>query len=250
MPNLYNPYRSFADGLRDVEPGFAGRSKAYGKLKEIVAKLDEGALKSIVDTYRIEINNDEPGFKYFDLVYWISEKIKIAEALNIDTHGPYNILDLGTGGGHWLAVCKAYDHDAQGIDINIPIYDQMAELMGVRRKICKISQKTRLPDFGKRFHVVTGFMVNFDSLPWGKGVPRSYYSREDWVFFLNDLVENHLQYPALIHFELNKQFDNTTQTYVQNPEVLRWFREFGFDMDRNGRYSSVTIDLDEPKLFT
>jgi SAM-dependent methyltransferase len=162
--------------------------------------------------WRERLTDYDPKFiyKYFDVCFWIKDKIERAKRLNLFDRAPLRILDLGTGAGHFPAVCAALGHEVIGLDVEVPLYTDLAALMGVDRRIFRLSPRQPLPDLG-RFDVVTGVAVSFDSLGRDARSVRRYWSLDDWAYLIGRLSQEHSRYPGRLYFELNFQIlaDNT-----------------------------------------
>jgi SAM-dependent methyltransferase len=124
-------------------------------------------------------------------------------------------MDIGCGGGFFLFVAQALGHHGLGLDVaGIPVFDGLVELLGVDRRNYRITAFEPLPDFGRKFDLITAFATAFqggreDSWRWG---PR------EWDFFISDL-EGHLAPGGRIFFELNAAYEGKYFT----PEILEVF---------------------------
>jgi hypothetical protein len=96
-------------------------------------------------------------------------------------------------------------------------------LLRVRREIHYIRPFLPLPDLGKKFDLITGFMVCFNEhkQPGLWGVP-------EWNFFLDDLAE-HLAPGSRVWLELNREYDGTCYT----PELKQLFEQRGARIDNH-----------------
>ena len=78
---------------------------------------------------RFELNYS----KYFDLDYWFRYHWRHAKTLGLDqSEKQQRVLDLGCGAGIFLYVCQRMGHPGVGLDIEMPMYQQMAKVLGVR----------------------------------------------------------------------------------------------------------------------
>jgi hypothetical protein len=159
--------------------------------------------------------------------------------LGLHTSLPKNILDLGTGGSHFLAVCHSLGHRTLGTDVELPLYADIAQCLGVQRLIERIEPQKRLIDRGMRFDLVTAIWISFNSLSSTNG-KRRYWSLEDWSFLLEDLKDNMVTLPGCIHFELNQEFDDETSVSRFNPELMALFRRMGAVVDEERGWMTLS----------
>src|SRR5262249_16803161 len=129
--------------------------------------------------------------KYLDTVRWIEGKLQHAAELRLHRSPPLDILDLGSGPGHFQLVAQFMGHRSFGLDVplgprlastNRHLYDDLCAFFAVEKTSFAIEALKPLPDFGRRFDLVTSFMTWFnshrDNTPW---------SPEEWSFFLCDV---------------------------------------------------------------
>ena len=76
---------------------------------------------------------------------------------------PRDVLDLGCGAGYFMVVCRALGARTVGLDRkNDQVFNQLIELFGLDRIGRRIRPLVKLPDFKRRFDLITGFMVCFN----------------------------------------------------------------------------------------
>jgi len=209
-----------------------------------VDRIDPKEYAELQIKWRDRLEHFDPKFiyKYFDVCFWIADKIERAKRLDLFDRPPLRILDLGTGGGHFPAVCAALGHEVIGLDVEVPLYTDLARLMKVDRRIFRLSPRQPLPDLG-RFDVITGVAVSFDSLGRDDKSVRRYWTLEDWAYLIRRLSEVHSRYPGRLYFELNFQVlaDNSLR-YDQR--LLEACARAGADvLAANGR---ILFEVDGP----
>ena len=162
--------------------------------------------------------------KYLDVERHVRQNIRRAQDLNLHRAPRLSLLDIGCGGGFFLFVAQALGHRALGIDVaGIPAFDELVDLLGVERVVHKVTAFERLPDFGRKFDLVTSFATAFhggkeDDWRW---------PAEAWEFFLRDLKER-LNPGGRVFFELNAAYGGNYYT----PEIRRVFEEQGGRIER------------------
>ena len=173
------------------------------------------------------INDDPyPGYsKYLELDKWLKKSVYYAQLLNLDKSKPLTILDMGTGAGYFPFVCSNYGHQCIGIDIpDIAMYNELIELLGVRRKDLRIKAFSPLPDFNKKFDLITAFSVCFNN-----HAKSEVWSVSEWGFHLADLAANHLRRDGEIFMELNAEPDGT----YYSEDLRKFFGECGAVINEN-----------------
>jgi SAM-dependent methyltransferase len=167
---------------------------------EMVRKLELKGFERIRSKY--ENPGDKKGWpKYVDAAHRLELAIKQARSLQLDRRKPLRVLDIGSGAGYFLFVCKHLGHRVMGLDLDWPpMYAEMFEMMEMPRRVWRIAPFQPLPDLGGRFDFLTGFAVCFNSHGsdhvWGI---------KEWDFFLDDIETNVLSKSGEIYFELNPE---------------------------------------------
>ncbi len=152
---------------------------------EMVRELESKGFERIRSKYANP--DDKKGWpKYVDAGHRLELAIKQARSLQLDRRKPLRILDIGSGAGYFLFVCKQLGHSVMGLDLDWPpMYAEMFEMMEMPRCVWRIEPFQPLPDLGVRFDFLTGFAVCFNSHGsddvWGI---------KEWEFFLDDVVKN------------------------------------------------------------
>lgn len=163
-------------------------------------------------------------FKFLDVRTFLVTTLLRAHRLGLHKSPPQSILDLGTGVGYFPFICAHYGHSAVAIDRDgNRVFEDVTKWLGVDRRAYEINAGERLPHFGKRFDLVTAFMVNFDRFPNRDYAP---WGISEWEYFLRDVAENQLRPGGRLVLVLNPH-TSTQET------VLRYFRGKGAVITRN-----------------
>lgn len=164
--------------------------------------IDEEKLKSIQALSEVKDRPDVFWTKYLDVDHWLAVNIKHAQELGLADNPPADLLDLGCGAGYFLLVCRALGARVLGVDVKTDqVLNGMIELFGLERMTKRIKPMKKLPNFGRRFDLITGFMICFN-FPTNE----TYWNASEWDFFLNDLLD-YLKPGGRMFFSLNKQPD-------------------------------------------
>ena len=189
---------------------------------ELRASIDEKGLAEIRALGEIKGRADIFWTKYLDVDKWLDVNIRHAEELGLLDEPVGDVLDLGCGAGYFLLVCRALGARTLGIDVDADlVLNRMIQLFGLERRTVWIKPEEKLPDFGRQFDLITGFMIcfNFPTL-------ETFWSVSDWNFFLADLL-GRLKPGGRVLLSLNKQPDGEHYT----EEIKRYFLGRGAVID-------------------
>ncbi len=140
--------------------------------------------------------------RFEDIVYWIDINVERAQDLWLDRAPPLRILDLGSGAGYFIYVCKHFGHDVLGFDTdNEPLFRATIELLNVSRVIGRIERQTPLPDLHQTFDLVTAHRICFHRI--GKVRDGVEWSTVDWKFFIDDIRTRFLNENGRLLLDLN-----------------------------------------------
>ncbi len=164
----------------------------------MIATIDREKFRALREQHAVE----NPGVdwpKYLDLKKWMEVNVQRVRRLQLDYGRRRDILDLGAGAGYFLYLCQWLGHRPLGLDIDeVPMYPEMARLLGLQRVVARVEAFVPLPDLGRKFDVITAFMICFNNHQrpdvWG---PR------EWDFFLTDL-RRQLKPEGRVWLELNR----------------------------------------------
>ena len=138
-PAAHNPYL----GLRAIFPGREAR-RAAALARRRAALTVDGLLHG-VDRARLaslrqrcaEAGDGRPDVfwtKYLDAEKWLASNIRYVGELGLIENPPRDVLDLGCGGGFFLATCRALGARVFGLDLDTDVVlNEMIALFGIRR---------------------------------------------------------------------------------------------------------------------
>ena len=194
----------------------------------LLAKIDQERLRDLRARYGA-LPSDSPGLwrhyaKYLDVEKHLRQNVRRAQDLDLHRLPRQRILDLGCGAGFFLFVSDSLGHDGLGLDVaGIAMFDSLVKMLGVDRRICKITGFKPLPELDGKFDLVTAFATAFhggreDSWRWGAA---------EWDFLLADL-KSQLNPGGRIFFELNAAYRGQYYTL----QILEVFLKHGGLMER------------------
>jgi len=170
------------------------------RIEAFLAKIDNQRLREIQRRYACSTDRYA---KYADVEHWLKINLPRVQELELDRLAPKQILDLGCGAGFFLFLAKQFGHKCLGLDVgDFPLSNELIELFGLERVTWKIRALQPLPDFGRKFDLITGFSAAFNrSEDESRG-----WNPDEWKFFVDDL-ERCLEPGGEILLEINSGKD-------------------------------------------
>ena len=170
--------------------------------------------------------------KYLDANAWLDKNIRIVKELGLVENPARDVLDLGCGGGFFLAACRALGSRVLGLDLDTDVVlNEMIALLKLRRVAWMIRPFVPLPGLGRRFDLITAFMICFN-LPMN----RPAWTAAEWDFLLDDLATR-LRPRGRLVLSLNRQLDDNR---LYSDELRAFFETRGADI--KGKRLTFTRD--------
>ena len=190
-------------------------------IKPFLEKIDRERLREIQERYA---NSGDRYAKYADIEPWLEINSARVHELQLDRSPPKQILDLGCGAGFFLFLAKQCGHHAVGVDVDLyPLSNELIDLFQVERVTHRIRAFEPLPEFGRKFDLITAFSSAF-----GRSEDESRgWTVDEWKFFLDDL-DRHRAPGGQILLEINSGKD---KRYYPT-EVREFFLERGARVGR------------------
>lgn len=220
-----------ADAYRSMWRGFQ-RALHPLPLKRFLRHVDQTALAAIGTRHESALKPGENWTKYFDAPRWLKLNIRRAQDIGIDRvkNRSLRVLDLGSGAGYFLLVCRELGHPGIGLDVPEPaFYGDVFAQFGLARVVARIEPRQPLPEAllaGGKFDLVTAFSISFNARP-----PSGLWTPEDWDFLLNDIRDRFLVPGGKIYFDLNPEFHLQFMT----PDLREFFLRRGARIDRRSK---------------
>lgn len=191
-------------------------------LQPILARIDQDRLREIQQRYASSPLNYA---KYADVNRWLKRHVIKIQDLDLHRAPPREILDLGCGGGFFLFIARHFGHSGLGLDIDeFPLFRELTDLLQVPRVVWTIRPFQPLPDFGRKFNLITAFSTRFNR----DQEDRHVWGVKQWSFFLDDLATR-LKPGGQVFFEINS--GKVTRYYPD--EVKELFRNRGATLERD-----------------
>lgn len=197
--------------------------KLFGSLRPrlLLARIDQ---KRLSDIQKRHASSTSHYARYADAEHWLKRNLPRICRLNLDRSSPKQILDLGCGAGFFLFIAKQFGHVGIGVDVgHHEVCNELLDLFDVECQVWRIKAFEMLPDFGRRFDLITAFSTAFHRSPdktvaWGA---------DEWNFFLDDLFGRQLRPGGEIFFDINSGKDKK----LFPPVVRQLFADRGAEID-------------------
>ena len=184
-------------------------------VENLLANVPPGELARVQTLSEQENTDDVFWTKYLDVNKWLTLNIRYVKELGMVENPARDVLDLGCGGGFFLVAARHMGARVLGFDLDKDqVLNEMIRLFGLRRVAGRIRAFVKLPDFGRKFDLITAFMICFNFPPKG-----SYWGVREWDFFLHDVTEMLTEDGRLL-LSLNKQpngkeYDDTLRAFFE-----------------------------------
>jgi SAM-dependent methyltransferase len=214
--------------------------------RRILATIDRTELERLREQYPYRPNARKIN-AYEDAAYWIDVNVKRVQDLWLDRSRPLRILDLGSGPGYFLYLCRLFGHEGLGLDPDDePFFRGTTQFFDVRRIIARINPQTPLPDLGK-FDLVTGHRVCFHRTARNENGEWVEWSLADWEFFINDIRTRFLKPDGRLLLEFNRRQDGSSfftpelRAFFesQGAQIFRWKALLAADPNERPRFKQV-----------
>jgi hypothetical protein len=211
-----------------------------------VAVFDKAVAAIDRERYRAiqKMQDGDASNKFCDVPLWLRVNALAVERMGLLERPPCRVLDIGSGGGQFLAICKALGHTTMGIDIPNPLYAALFDLYGIPRIEHAVKLGQPLPASVGRHEAIVATGVVFD-YHWSADRKKTRWTVAEWASFLEDLTRDHMTFPGLLYLHINRGGrDNTNPFYTP---VFELFEANGAEVEHErGRARFL---LDEPLKF-
>ena len=192
--------------------------------RHILASLDQSQFEKLREQYPYRPGSSRIN-RFEDVNYWIQVNAERAQDLWLDRPPHLRVLDLGCGAGYFLYVGKVFGHDVLGFDTDDePLFRVTTALLDVPRIIGRIERQVPLPDFGRKFDLITAHRICFNRLGRADNGKFREWSPVDWKFFIFDLRTRCLAPDGRLLLEFNPRADGSS---FFTPELRECFLSEG-----------------------
>ncbi|QLC24435.1 class I SAM-dependent methyltransferase [Parasphingopyxis algicola] len=208
----------------------------------VAESIDPERYAALQKKYAAQIreNDQRATTKYLDLAPWFMIHSRLVRLLDLDRRPPCSILDIGSGGGQFLAIAKAYGHRTLAFDMPEPDhYRDLLALFGIDRVEGAVELGKALPAAIGKFDLI---VINGQVFDVFEDRSRRWRLPE-WAGFIRHLCAHHLDYPAELFIGLNKS-DGPTGTEEFYWPLVELAEKHGAVVDR--RYATMDFKLERP----
>lgn len=178
-------FRYTLDRLRHAWFRYRHRDRIEDLYATLIARLDKAVFAERLRPFWDPFAGSGMA-KYLNLDVWLRETILRYLLVAPDGSPTGRVVDLGSGTGYFLWVCRELGHEILGIDLaGEPLYDTCIDVLGVPRNQFRIEPERSLCDLGSDVVLITAFMACFDR--YEDGTP---WDTTAWSFFLSDTREH------------------------------------------------------------
>jgi cyclopropane fatty-acyl-phospholipid synthase-like methyltransferase len=161
---------------------------------------------------------------------WIQEKLSVALWMGLDTAPKKRIIDLGTGAGWFVYVCRKMGHECYGTDmLGRSEYDAGYEFLGIDI-LGELTYPMQKMNLDGKFDYITTMRSFLGQRP-------NAWSKEEWKFFLEDM-RNHLNDNGALYLacnsgsKLDKRYRHLPleeRSFWGDKELGPWFNPYLID---------------------
>ena len=166
--------------------------------------------------------------KYLDHTFWFESKFDIILKLSLNDSKSLDILDIGTGVGHFPLLARYYGHNAWGANLPRRLLRPKDDERHLYHVICDffdlscfeliVRPNDEISGVNRRFDLVTCLMTEFNTVsgkPWPSDV---------WNFFINNVKTSLLNPGGGVFLQLtNGKLTNESWGYLQS--IAEWSDE-------------------------
>ena len=180
-------------------------------------------------------SSDIKSNRYFrdNIIRWVQEKLSVALWLGLDKAPKKRILDLGTGAGWFVYICRKLGHECYGTDIlNRPEYEAGYNLLGIDI-VGELTYPMQKMNLDGKFDYITTMRSFLGQRPQA-------WSKEEWKFFLEDMRE-HLNDNGVLYLACNsgnkldkryRDLPDNEKSFWGAKELAPWFDPYLIDKNK------------------
>ena len=135
---------------------------------------------------------------------------------NIKNSKSRSVLDIGTGMGYIPFIFKHNDYEVSSFDMEgcSEIFDKSCKILNVDKKNYTIKKYTKIINFNKKFDLINASLISFN-----EHREQTFWKRKEWVYFLNDIYQNHLNDGGVLYLGFNSEIDNNSYLFLGDKDL-------------------------------
>lgn len=201
----------------DLKKYLENKNNIYAKKDDI-----EWANSVLFDNFTADWCNRHSTHYYANNGYYppenkkTNEKISVLKYLNLDTLKNLDILDISTGAGQFVKLCKEKGHNAQGTEIPRETSGPITEIYnhyGVEVSDLSVYADTKIK-LPKSYDLITSLRTQFNDL----GTP---WTAENWIEFKENMFE-YLNPKGTLFIKTNLKFQKR-EVGSKQEEIIKAF---------------------------
>jgi len=201
----------------------AVKSKLTFPLKTIMSEDIRSkirGLKGETGSYEIgsEFKNDTRIFDYDKYIDNFDDRFIWSLNLykNIKNSKFKTVLDIGTGMGYIPYIFKHNGYEVSSFDMEgcSDIFDKSCDILNVYKKSYTIKKYTKIINFNKKFDLINASLISFN-----EHREKTFWKRKEWVYFLDDIYQNHLNDEGVLYLGFNSESDNKDSLFLGDKDL-------------------------------
>ena len=214
-----------------------GKTKSTRLSDEILAEQQK-KIRHIVSISKDQFLVENQTNRYFNgpIEKWIREKLAVVYWLGLHQCSEKRVIDLGTGAGWFVYICKKFGHESYGTDIlNRPEYEAGYRFLNINI-IGKLSYPMEKICLEEQFDYITTMRSFIGQRP------RS-WTKDEWKFFFEDM-QNYLKENGALYISCNcgtkldtqyKNLPDNAKSFWGNKNLQEWFEPYVIPIEKKFR---------------
>ena len=118
--------------------------------------------------------------------------------------------------GYIPFIFKHNDYEVSSFDMEgcSEIFDKSCKILNVDKKNYTIKKYTKIINFNKKFDLINASLISFN-----EHREPTFWKRKEWVYFLNDMYQNHLNDDGVLYLGFNSEIDNNSYLFLGDKDL-------------------------------
>lgn len=126
------------------------------------------------------------------------------------------VLDIGTGMGYIPYIFMHNGYKVSSFDMKgcSDIFDKSCDILNVDKKDYTIKKYTKIINFNKKFDLINASLISFN-----EHREKTFWRRKEWIYFLDDIYQNHLSNEGVLYLGFNSETDNKDSLFLGDKDL-------------------------------